>query len=103
MYADALDWVRTTYPYWNASGGADHIWLFAHDEGACWAPAELYDASIILTHWGRLAPPSPQHGHVTDSLTSRCAPACAQRPLHAAAVQHALTAPPHACMRTACR
>lgn len=34
--------------------GADHIWLFAHDEGACWAPKELYENSIILTHWGRL-------------------------------------------------
>lgn len=26
--------------------------LFTHDEGACWAPAEVYRKSIILTHYG---------------------------------------------------
>ena len=45
--------VQQAYPYWNRTGGADHIWLFSHDEGACWAPSEITDASIILTHWGR--------------------------------------------------
>jgi hypothetical protein len=25
-----------------------------HDEGACWFPTEVYQSSIILTHWGRL-------------------------------------------------
>lgn len=34
--------------------GSDHIFLFSHDEGACWAPTEVYNTSIILTHWGRL-------------------------------------------------
>jgi hypothetical protein len=38
------------------SQGRDHIWLFSHDEGACWAPTELYNNSIILTHWGRMDP-----------------------------------------------
>lgn len=56
MYMDALNWIRTTYPYWNATKGANHIWLFAHDEGACWAPAEIYNNSIILSHWGRMSP-----------------------------------------------
>lgn len=54
MYLDALSWVRTAYPYWNATRGANHIWLFSHDEGACWAPQEIYNASIILSQWGRL-------------------------------------------------
>ena len=31
-------WIAATYPYWNRTGGTDHIWLFAHDEGACYAP-----------------------------------------------------------------
>ena len=35
------------------SGGADHVWLFSHDEGACWAPGVIANNSIILTHWGR--------------------------------------------------
>ena len=32
----ALEQLRTELPYWNASGSADHIFLFSHDEGACW-------------------------------------------------------------------
>ncbi|KIZ02089.1 exostosin-like glycosyltransferase [Monoraphidium neglectum] len=56
MTHELLTWVKTAHPYWNRTGGADHIWLFAHDEGACWAPTEVYQNSIILTHWGRLDP-----------------------------------------------
>lgn len=48
-----LSWVKAAHPFWNRTGGSDHIWLFSHDEGACWAPAEIYNSSIILTHWGR--------------------------------------------------
>jgi hypothetical protein len=54
MTLEAKRWVQQHHPYWNRSGGADHIWLFTHDEGACWAPSEVYNTSIILTHWGRL-------------------------------------------------
>ncbi|KAI8474753.1 MAG: exostosin-like glycosyltransferase [Monoraphidium minutum] len=54
MTSELLAWVKGAHPYWNASGGSDHLWLFAHDEGACWAPAEVYESSVILTHWGRL-------------------------------------------------
>jgi hypothetical protein len=46
-------WIETTYPYWRRRGGRDHIWLFSHDEGACWAPNEIA-SSIWLTHWGRM-------------------------------------------------
>ena len=45
--------IRTSYPYWNASNGADHLWPFTHDEGACYAPAALQRATL-LTHWGRM-------------------------------------------------
>eukprot|EP00775_Hariotina_reticulata_P012387 gene12387-12521_t len=46
--------IQQTYPYWNRTQGRDHIWLATHDEGACWFPTEVYNHSIILTHWGRM-------------------------------------------------
>jgi hypothetical protein len=62
---------------WNATRGTNHIWLFAHDEGACWAPTEIARASLILTQWGRLGQPamlagqSSKYGPVLDSWTSK--------------------------------
>ncbi len=53
MNLEAKRWVEQTLPFWNRTGGRDHIWLFSHDEGACWAPTEIANTSIILTHWGR--------------------------------------------------
>jgi hypothetical protein len=47
-------YLQKTYPYWDRRGGRDHIWTAAHDEGACWMPSEIYNTSIVLTHWGRL-------------------------------------------------
>ena len=55
----AMERVRSTLPYWNASKGlpgSDHIFLFSHDEGGCFAPQPVADAAIILSHWGRLDP-----------------------------------------------
>jgi hypothetical protein len=54
MTLELLRHIQSAYPYWNRTGGRDHVWLFSHDEGACWAPTEVYTTSIILTHWGRL-------------------------------------------------
>jgi hypothetical protein len=54
MTLQAKRWVQQHFPYWNRTSGADHIWLFTHDEGACWAPTEVANTSILLTHWGRM-------------------------------------------------
>jgi len=51
MYVDALAHVRSTWPFWNASGGIDHIWVFGYDEGACFAPAALRPC-LLVSHWG---------------------------------------------------
>lgn len=50
---DTQRWIQKHYPYWDRRGGADHIWMFSHDEGACWAPNAI-GKSIWLTHWGRM-------------------------------------------------
>ena len=47
----ALVYIREHYPFWNVSGGADHIFMMLHDEGPCFAPRELR-SSILLTHYG---------------------------------------------------
>ena len=54
MMLEARDWVRRHWPYWDRRGGRDHIWLMTHDEGACYAPTEIYNTSIFLSHWGRM-------------------------------------------------
>ena len=51
LYARALAHVRSAHPYWDASGGVDHVWTFGYDEGACFAPRELWP-SMLISHWG---------------------------------------------------
>ena len=52
LMLDAKRWVDEHLPYWRRKDGRDHIWLITHDEGPCYAPAEIRN-SIILSHWGR--------------------------------------------------
>eukprot|EP00798_Chlamydomonas_sp_ICE-L_P028400 gene28400-31535_t len=54
MMLEVKHWIQRTYPWWNRRKGRDHIWLMAHDEGACYAPSQIYMNSILLTHWGRM-------------------------------------------------
>ncbi|KAL1523164.1 hypothetical protein AB1Y20_018119 [Prymnesium parvum] len=55
-YRAALRWIQEEYPFWRRKNGADHIFAFPHDEGACVAPIEMQNA-IFLTSWGRLESP----------------------------------------------
>ncbi|KAG2488355.1 hypothetical protein HYH03_013045 [Edaphochlamys debaryana] len=54
MWLAAKRWVQSHFPFWDRRGGRDHIWLTNHDEGACYMPTEIYNTSIMLTHWGRM-------------------------------------------------
>jgi len=53
---DALRWVQTAHPFWNVSGGRDHVWIFSHDIGGCLAPLALAQVSIILQPTGEMPP-----------------------------------------------
>ncbi len=56
MTLEAQRWLALNHPYWNRSQGADHIWLFSHDEGACWAPTDVRGAALA-PFFGPHAPP----------------------------------------------
>lgn len=47
-----VQWVSRALPYWNRTGGRDHVTTFAFDEGACFAPQALRNATL-LTRWGQ--------------------------------------------------
>ncbi|XP_051151654.1 uncharacterized protein LOC127265726 isoform X2 [Andrographis paniculata] len=51
FYKKAYEHIMMQYPYWNQSSGKDHIWTFSWDEGACYAPKEIWN-SMMLVHWG---------------------------------------------------
>ncbi|KAL4856557.1 putative glycosyltransferase [Chlorella vulgaris] len=52
LLLEVFHWIPSHHPWWDRSGGRDHIILSVHDEGSCWIPAALRPA-IILSHWGR--------------------------------------------------
>ena len=48
----AVDYVRGALPYWNASGGRDHVFFIFGERQTCLVPPEIRQASIIVGHWG---------------------------------------------------
>ncbi|KAL3929510.1 MAG: hypothetical protein SGPRY_001931 [Prymnesium sp.] len=64
----ALHYIRTALPFWNASGGRDHVWMMLHDEGPCFCPRELRSSSL-LTHYGYWAArPRPWGTYYDDNF-----------------------------------
>ncbi|KAK8949023.1 putative glucuronoxylan glucuronosyltransferase F8H [Platanthera zijinensis] len=63
FYKKAYEYIAHHYPYWNISSGRDHIWFFAWDEGACYAPKEIWN-SMMLVHWGNT---NSKHNHSTTA------------------------------------
>jgi hypothetical protein len=49
----AAQHVAATWPFWNASGGADHIFVWSWDFGPCWvAGYEWMRRAIHVSHYG---------------------------------------------------
>ncbi|KAL6506040.1 hypothetical protein OROHE_022759 [Orobanche hederae] len=63
IYKKAFEHIMLQYPYWNQSSGKDHIWFFSWDEGACYAPKEIWN-SMMLVHWGNT---NMKHHHSTTA------------------------------------
>ncbi|GAB2261464.1 hypothetical protein Droror1_Dr00002461 [Drosera rotundifolia] len=63
FYKKAYDHIVEQYSYWNRSSGKDHIWFFSWDEGACYAPKEIWN-SVMLVHWGNT---NSKHNHSTTA------------------------------------
>ncbi|OVA03144.1 Epidermal growth factor-like domain [Macleaya cordata] len=63
FYKKAYDHIVEQYPFWNRSSGRDHIWSFSWDEGACYAPKEIWN-SMMLVHWGNT---NSKHNHSTTA------------------------------------
>lgn len=75
MVADAVEYVRSALPYWDAKQGKDHIFLLSHDEGGCWAPKDVATNSILLTHWGRMDEhPTSSSRYMADIWSSNWSP-----------------------------
>ena len=52
----AAEWVAAQYPYWARKRGADHIYAFPWDFGACWVGGHpLLNSSVFVTHFGLTA------------------------------------------------
>ena len=79
----ALAYIRTAFPFWNATGGRDHVWLMLHDEGPCFAPKystcgrsrpgrhPRVSNSCVL--WSSCTCVNPQMQSSVDRMSARCA------------------------------
>lgn len=51
----AMLWLKAHHPYWDRSGGRDHVFFIAGDKGACGLDV-VGSQPILLTHFGLLSP-----------------------------------------------
>ena len=47
-----LSYLKHARPFWNASGGADHVFFVFGEKLHCAMPPEISERAILLSHWG---------------------------------------------------
>ena len=65
---EALNYIRSMHPFWNASGGKDHVWFFFH-ENHCALPDEVKNNSILVSSWGGSKPLTQGGNKHIDCMT----------------------------------
>ncbi|KAG5552415.1 hypothetical protein RHGRI_010480 [Rhododendron griersonianum] len=75
FYKKAHDHIVEQYPFWNRSSGRDHIWSFSWDEGACYAPKEIWNSMMsrekrnTLFYFNGNLGPAYEHGRPEDTYS----------------------------------
>jgi hypothetical protein len=87
MLTQLHEYLATKHPYWNRRGGRDHIFLFTHDEGGCWVPNVLRNATWLV-HWGERGATAGVHCILDLRCVRRCAAAMCLAWLDAVWVMH---------------
>jgi hypothetical protein len=65
----AVSYVSQTYPFWNASGGKDHVFFIFGERQTCLVPPEIMRASILVGHWGDIDCMSSKKDVVVPTIT----------------------------------
>jgi len=65
----ALEHIKHAYPWWNASGGRNHVWFVFGERQTCLVPAEIAASSIVIGHWGDEACISATKDVVVPTIT----------------------------------
>ena len=65
----AVAHISHAYPYWNASGGRDHVFFIFGERQTCLIPPEIAKVSIIIGHWGDVDCMSRKKDVVVPTIT----------------------------------
>jgi len=68
VHEAALQYIKESGPFWSRKGGADHLWVFGHDQGAWRIRAKLpeLEASIFINVFGAAEAQRGGHRHGHD-------------------------------------
>ena len=65
----AVRYISHNFPFWNATGGKDHVFFIFGERQTCLVPAEILKAAIIIGHWGDVDCMSDKKDVVVPTIT----------------------------------